>query len=219
MQKNRKYASKSPVTTERERVVLLPGRASGSVVVTMALAQSPVLLPHTGETTGFTAFVHWLGDPVNTSIPTNSFVVRIHKDNFVVLVNTVLVHPVRVQDSQVSTASSNTFLGGTPETALGLQVVDTLADRFAVGSTLWHWLFTVTAADADTVDHIALLGLVSQTTGLVRARGTRSTMDDIQLAVLPASHTEEKAQYIRLLFPVQLADVFVCAHVARCNAK
>jgi len=64
-----------------------------------------------------------------------SFVARVHKDNLIILVNTVLVDPVRVQDSQVSTTPSNTFLGGTPETALELQVVDTLTNGLAVGST------------------------------------------------------------------------------------
>lgn len=182
--------------------------------MTMALAQSPVLFPNTGETTSFAAFVYWLGNPVDTRIPANSFVVGVHKDDFEILVNAILVYPVRVQDSQVSTTSSNTFLGGTPETALGLQVVNTLTDRLAVGGTLWNWLFAVTATDADSVDNVALLGLVSQTTSLVRARRARCTMHDFQLAVLPASDTEEETQHIGLLFSVQLADVFVCAHVA-----
>lgn len=88
--------------------------------MTMTLAQSPVLFPNAGETTSFAAFVHWLGDPVDTGIPANSFVVGIHKDNFEILVNTILVHPVRVQDSQVSTTPSNTFLSGTPQAALRL---------------------------------------------------------------------------------------------------
>jgi hypothetical protein len=104
--------------------------------------------------------------------------------------------------------------------------------------TLWNWLFAVTATDADSVDNVALLGLVSQTTSLVRARRARCTMHDFQLAVLPASRvriqqlsplmyhkhqdspdTEEETQHIGLLFSVQLADVFVCAHVAGCNAR
>lgn len=182
--------------------------------MTMALAQSPVLFPNAGETAGFAAFVHWLGNPIDTGIPANSFVVGIHKDDFEVLVNAVLVYPVRVQDSQVSATPSNTFLGSTPKTALGLQVVDTLADRLAVGGTLWNWLFAVTTTNADTVDNVALLGLVSQTTSLVRAGRARCTMNDFQLAILPASDTEEKTQHIRLLFSVQFADVFVCAHVA-----
>ena len=47
-------------------------------------------------------------------------------------------------------------------------------------------LLAVTTADADAVDNVALLGLVAKTTSLVRARGARSTVDDVQLAVLPA---------------------------------
>lgn len=93
-------------------------------------------------------------------------------------------------------------------------MVDTLADRLAVGGTFWNWLFAVTTTDTDSVDNVALLGLVSQTTSLVRPRRARCTMNDFQLTVLPASDTEEKAQHIGLLFSVQLADVFVCAHVA-----
>jgi hypothetical protein len=149
--------------------VLLPGRASGSVVVTMALAQSPVLrqtsakkLVNTSD--GQTCFptlvrprasrrlctglvIQLMRGSRRTYIiichrnhnrcwkQTYSFVARIHKNNLEILVNTVLVHPVRVQDPQISAAPSNAFLRGTPETALGFQVVDTLTDRLAVGGT------------------------------------------------------------------------------------
>jgi hypothetical protein len=67
-------------------------------------------------------------------------VARIHKDNLEILVNTILIHPVRVQDSQVSATPSDTLLSGTPETALKLHV-DTLTDRLAVGCT-WriNWM-------------------------------------------------------------------------------
>ena len=43
-----------------------------------------------------------------------------------------------------------------------------------------------TAADTDTVNNIALLGLVSEAASLVGTRGARGTVDDIQLAVFPA---------------------------------
>lgn len=42
--------------------------------------------------------------------------------------------------------------------------------------------FAVSATDTDTEDNVALLGLVTQTTGLVWARGARSTVNDIQLS-------------------------------------
>ena len=88
----------------------------------------------------------------------------------------------------------------------------------------------------DTVDNIALLGLVAKATSLVGARWTRCAVDDVQLTVLPAPrfasmsvsvhspprsckatqnapHAEEESEDIRLLLFVQLADVLVCAHV------
>ena len=130
--------------------------------------------------------------------------VGVNEDNFVVLVNTILVNPVRVQDTQVTASLADTLLRYTSQTSLGLEVVDTLADGLAVGSTykiqlqklfpltspskrtLGDLLLAVTPPDTDTVDNVALLGLVAKTTSLVRARGARSTVDDVQLAVLPA---------------------------------
>ena len=53
-----------------------------------------------------------------------------------------------------------------------------------VGGTLGHGALATTAADADTVDNVSLLGLVSKTTGLVGARRARGAVDDVQLAEL-----------------------------------
>ena len=53
-----------------------------------------------------------------------------------------------------------------------------------VGGTLGHGALATTAADADTVDNVSLLGLVSQTAGLVGARRARGAVDDVQLAEL-----------------------------------
>ena len=52
--------------------------------------------------------------------------------------------------------------------------------------TLGDGLFTVTPPDTYTVDEVTLLSFVAKTTGLVGARRAGSTMDNIQLAVLPA---------------------------------
>lgn len=51
-------------------------------------------------------------------------------------------------------------------------------------STLRHWPLATTTSDANAVDDIALLGLISQAARLVRARWTGSTVDDVQLAEL-----------------------------------
>jgi hypothetical protein len=53
--------------------------------------------------------------------------------------------------------------------------------------TLGNGLLAVTTANTDTIDDIALLGFVSETPGLVRSRWAGSTVDDVQLAIFPAS--------------------------------
>ena len=66
---------------------------------------------------------------------TYSFVAGVHEDDLVVFVDTVLVDPVRVEDTEVATSPANTLLSSAPQAALELEVVDTLADGLAVGST------------------------------------------------------------------------------------
>ena len=83
-------------------------------------------------------------------------------------------------------------------------MVNALTDRLAVGGTwifhpsgvmstgsgaeltLGDGLFAVTPPDTNTVDEVALFSFVAETTGFVGARRTGGTMDNVQLAVLPA---------------------------------
>lgn len=134
--------------------------------------------------------------------------VGVNEDDLVVLVHTVLVNPVRVEDAQVAAAATNTLLGRAPQSTLELEVVDTLADGLAVGSTclkspislswrqqeytgkqrtLRHRLFPVSAAHAHTVDQVALLSFVPQAASLVGAGRARGAVDNVQLTVLPAA--------------------------------
>ena len=61
--------------------------------------------------------------------------VGIYENDLVVLVNAILVNPVRVQNTQVPASLANTLLRNTLQTPLGLEVVNTLADGLAVGGT------------------------------------------------------------------------------------
>ena len=61
--------------------------------------------------------------------------VRVDENDLVVLVDTVLVDPVRVEDAQVSAPTANTLLSSAPQATLGLELVDTLTDGLAVGGT------------------------------------------------------------------------------------
>jgi len=187
------------------------------VVVTVTFAQATILFADAGKTTRLAVLVNRLGDPVDPGIATNSLVVRIDQDDFIVLVDTILVDPVRVEDTQVATSPSNTLLRNTPQATLRLDMLDTLTNRLAVGSTLGHLFLAVTPPDTNTVDDISLLGLVSETASLIRARRTRCSVDNVQLAVLPAPNTKEESEDIRLLLFVELPDILVCAHVAACR--
>lgn len=59
-----------------------------------------------------------------------------------------------------------------------------LLSLLTVGGTLGGRALAATAADAGTVDNVALLGLVTQTASLVGAAGAGSAVDDVQLAEL-----------------------------------
>ena len=118
---------------------------------------------------------------------THSLVVGVNKDDLVVLVDTVLVDPVRVKDPQVAAPPADTLLRNAPQAALGLELGNTLTDGLAVGGTRGDVLLAVTAADTDTVDNVALLGLVAKTASLVGAGGAGCAVDDVQLTVFPAT--------------------------------
>jgi len=65
----------------------------------MTLAQTTRFLASRCETTGFTVFVDWVDDPVDTGITTDGFVLRVNEDDLIVLVRRVLVDPVRVENT------------------------------------------------------------------------------------------------------------------------
>ena len=58
--------------------------------------------------------------------------------------------------------------------------------------------------DADAVDDIPLLGFVSETTGLVGSGWTGCTVNNVELAVFPATHPEKETEDIGLFVLVEL---------------
>ena len=71
----------------------------------------------------------------STPRKTYSLVAGVDEDDLVVLVDTILVDPVGVENTEVPAPPANTLLRNAPQTALGLELVDTLTDGLAVGST------------------------------------------------------------------------------------
>ena len=142
------------VAAEAECIVPFPGGRLGGVVVAVAFPETTVLLSNTCETASLPALVHRLGDPVDPWIPADldtgilsvsggagepskayGLVIGINEDDLVIFVDTILVNPVRVQDSQVATTPPNTLFRNTSQSTLGLEVIYTLMDRFTVCGT------------------------------------------------------------------------------------
>ena len=187
-------------------VVALPGLSASSsgLVETVTLAETAGLLASGSKTTGLAVLVDWLDDPVDTGITTDGLVLWVDKDDLEVLVGGVLVDPVGVKDSQVGATASDTLLSGGLEGSLVLELVDSLVGWLSynsiyqrlsiilvfssilrtVGSTLWNWALASTTTNANTVDDIALLGLVTETASLIWARWAGSAVNDVQLAEL-----------------------------------
>jgi hypothetical protein len=164
----------------------LPGVATAStgVVVAVALVDTTGFLAGGSETTALAVLVDSVADPVDAGIAADSLVLGVNEDDLEVLVGGVLVDPVGVQDTQVGATTTDTLLSGGTQSTLVLELVNTHVGGLAVGGTLGHRPLTATASHTDTVDNIALLGLVAETTSLVGARRTGSTVDSVQLTEL-----------------------------------
>ena len=111
----------------------LPGlsAASSCLVVSVTFAQTTRLLASSGETTRFTVLVDRVDDPVDAGVAADGLVLRVNEDNLEVLVGRVLVDPVRVENSQVGAATSDTLLSSRLEGSLVLQLVNTLVGGLA----------------------------------------------------------------------------------------
>jgi hypothetical protein len=123
----------SPVSPQRQGVLPLPRLSPSSlgVVVSVTLVETSALLARSSETTHFAVLVHGVDDPIDAGVETDSLVLGVDKDDFVVLVGGVLVDPVGVEDAEVGAATTDTLFGDGTEGALELELVDTLVGGLA----------------------------------------------------------------------------------------
>eukprot|EP00170_Pyropia_yezoensis_P004396 contig_18003_g4409 len=205
----------STVALERQRVVLLPHtpdrRAHLGDAVPLA-HQATAVTASASQTAALAVLHHWTRNPVDARIPTDGLVRRIHHDDLVVLVDRVVVHPVRVQHPHVAAPPTSALLSNRALVALELQLRDTLVLGLTILDTLGHRALAATAANPNAVDDKALLRLVSQTARLVRPRRPRCAVDGRQVAELPCPNAEKEAEHVTLLFAPQLLKVLVRTH-------
>ena len=147
--------------------------------------EASVLLSSGGKASGISALVLVGSNPVNSGVTGHSLVLGVNKDDFEELEGSVLANPVRVEDSEVSAASSDSLLSNSSVGSARLELVDTLVDGLTVNDTLGDWSLSTTSSDSDSVDHVSLLGLVSELSGLVGTTGSVTLVNDGELSVFP----------------------------------
>ena len=199
--------SRSSVSPEGDSVSSEPRlllRRSLLVGLVASSEETSVLLASGGEASGLSVLLLVGGDPVNSGVTGHSLVVGVNHDDLEELEGTVLTNPVRVENAEVSSASANSLLSDGAVRSVGLELVDTLVDGLAVDNTLGDRSLAATTSDSDSVDHVALLGLVAELAGLISAGGSVALVDDGELSVLPGSHSEDESENIRLLLSPEL---------------
>ena len=147
--------------------------------------EASVLDASGGKAASFSALVLGGGNPVDSGVTGDGLVVGVNKDDLVELEGSVLTNPVGVEDSEVSAASADSLLSSCSVRSVGLELVDTLVNGLAVNDTLGDGSLAATSSDSDSVDHVALLGLVAELSSLVGPAGSVDLVNDGELSVLP----------------------------------
>jgi len=218
-----RHAFSSRQTTARLTVPLEADALAPLVGGTLGRAKLGRALALAGKTTGLAArggepaelpvLVRRVADPVDPRVVADGRVERVHHNHFEPLVHGVLPNPVGVEHTKAAALASHTFFGNTPQVPRRLDLVHTRVFGLTVHNTLAHLLLPATPLDAHTVDAVPGLGLVTKTTGLVRAGGPGCPVNGRHLTVLPASDTLQETVKIRLLLARKLFQVLVGTHV------
>lgn len=187
-------------------------RGSDLGVLVALFSETTVGLAGGSQTTEFSVLVDGVADPVDSGVVTDGGVHGVNADDLKEFVGSVFGDPVGVQDSQRRHGLTDTFFGDRAERSLEFKVVDTLTGRLTVDDTLGNGSLAATSSDLDTVDNVSLLGLVTETAGLVDTGGSAGSVDGGELSVFPGSHTEDETHDIGLFLSPEFFQVFVGTH-------
>jgi len=202
------------LSSESEGVSSLPGGVGGAtdgVGVLVTLADTSGVLASGGEASHFAVLVDALGDPLELGVVADGVVVGVDENDFEVLVGGVFTNPVRVHDSERATVSADTLFGDGLESSGELDE-DTHVGGLTHGGSLGNWLLSSTSADLDSVNDEALSGLVSESSGLFRSSWLGSSVDGVQVSVLPDTNSLQVSHSVRGLLAPNFIHVLVCAH-------
>lgn len=190
----------------------LPRTTLDAVGTVSLLAEATSVTSGTGQATALAVFVDRVHDPVDTGVVTDLLVCRIDHDNLVVLHCSILVDPVRVQNTQVGISTSSLLFCNTLQVTFELQMVNTLVLGFTKDHTTMILTLTSTTTDTSTNNDETLLGLVPKTVCLFGTCRSVARVDVGTLTVLPGTDTQQKAHGVTLLVTPDLFHVLVRTH-------
>ena len=156
--------------------------------------------------------VDGVADPVDLGVVSDGLVGGIDEDDFVVFIGGVLSNPVGVEDSEASDLSADSFFGDGSQVSGELELDDTLVGGLTADDTLSDGLLSASSSDSDSVDDVTLLGLISESSGLIGSGRSGASVDGRELSVFPSSKTENKVQDVGLLLLPKLFKIFVGTH-------
>lgn len=189
------------------------------VVEQVATRNAADLAPSRGEATSLAVFVHGFGNPVDGGVLANGREHGVDENDLEVLVDGVLVDPVRVEHAQGGNTAADPLLGEKAERALALALVAALVLRATVNDALLCLLLHVAAADTHAVNNVARFRLETKRARAIRPARAHSAVDVRQLTVLPAANAKQKAEHVRLLVSRNLLQVLVGTHLERQNGS
>ena len=110
---------------------------NGSIGSVSWSSKTSVLSTGWGKSTSLSVLVDRVADPVNTRIVADSSVLRIDQDHFEVLVGGILINPITVKNSQVSTDTSNTLFGNWSKISSEFNLIYTRVLGLSENNTLY----------------------------------------------------------------------------------
>ncbi len=203
------------VSPELLGVSVLPVGADGGSLLdglVSLLVHASSLLAGGGEAAHLAVLHLSRADPVDAWVAADGLVGWVNEDDFKELEASVLTNPVGVEHAHVRALAADSLLSDGLEGTGSLQLADTEVSGLTADSTLGHVSLTATSSDADAVDNVALLGLVSETACLIRAGGARASGDNVHLTVLPGANTHDESADVTLLLSPKLLKVLVGSH-------
>merc|ERR1719313_213245 len=198
-----------------ENISLSPRGSDGwsSLVSSVTLhSQSSVLLTSGGETSELSFVVFFLTNPVDSWVSLDSFVSWVNANDLEEFVSGVLTNQVRVENSQVGALSTDLLLSNRSVRSGFLELSDTSVDWLTVNDSLVDSSLSSTSSDSNSVDDVSLLLFESEGSSLVQSGRSLDLVDDWELSVLPAYHSENESDDVRLLLSPKLLKIFVCTH-------